>query len=355
MLISVIIDNYNYGQYLAAAIDSALNQSYPTLEVIVVDDGSTDDSRALLPAYQDRINVVLQDNAGQAAALNAGLAHSRGDLVIFLDADDRLLPGHVAQVAAAFGATPSAARAHCRMAVIDAEGHLTGTMKPAAHLPLLSGDLRRQVLNFPDDLPWLPTSGNAYAAAVLRQIMPIPVAEFRILADYYLSHVTPLFGPVIAIDAVGAHYRVHGANHYARDGAPLDLAQVRRTVTHWQAAHVYVHHYAEALQLPGRPATPAEVLSVALIANRLISLKLEPTLHPVPGDSVGGLLRLGWRAAARRFDVSVTLRLLFRLWFALMAAAPRPVAQVLAERFLAPERRPRLNRWLARLQHAAPA
>lgn len=340
MLVSIIVNNYNYGRYIGAAIDSALRQTHPDVEVIVVDDGSTDDSRAVIAGFGERVAAIYQANGGQAAALNAGWARCRGEVVIFLDADDVLRPHVAAEYAAAFAVNSGAARAHCRMIVIDAEGRPTGGVKPAAHLPLLRGDLRRAVMSFPDDLPWLPTSGNAYAAAVLRQIMPIPAEEFRILADYYLSHVTPLFGPVLALDAVGAHYRVHGANHYARDGAPLDLAQVRRTITYWQAAHVYVQRFAAELALPGRPATPNDVLSVALTANRLVSLKLDPARHPVPGDTAGKLLRLGWRAAARRFDVGAGTRLKFRAWFLAMALGPRPLALWLADLLLRPERRP---------------
>ena len=340
MLVSTIVNNYNYGRYVGQAIESALRQTHPSVEVIVVDDGSTDDSRQVIGAFGARVAAVYQPNGGQAAALNTGWAHSHGEVVIFLDADDVLEPHVAADYAAAFGANPGAARAHCRMTVIDADGRPTGGVKPAPGLPLLGGDLRRQVLSFPDDLPWLPTSGNAYAAAVLRQIMPIPAAEFRILADYYLSHVTPLFGPVLALEAVGAHYRVHGANNYARDGAPLDLAQVRRTITYWRAAHVHVQRFAAQLGLPGRPATPDEVLSVALTANRLVSLKLDPAHHPIAGDTAGGLLRLGWRAAGRRFDVGPATRLKFRGWFLAMAPAPRPLARWLADLLLRPERRP---------------
>src|SRR5690242_16227633 len=106
MLVSIIIDNYNYGRYLAAAIDSALSQTHQPLEVIVVDDGSTDDSRAVLDRYAGRVIAITQANAGQASALNAGFARSHGEAVIFLDADDVLLPEQAARVAAALEASP---------------------------------------------------------------------------------------------------------------------------------------------------------------------------------------------------------------------------------------------------------
>ena len=76
------------GAISARRIDSALQQSYPYVEVIVVDDGSTDASLAIILSYNDRMIPILQANGGQAAAFNAGFARSRGDVVIFLDSDD---------------------------------------------------------------------------------------------------------------------------------------------------------------------------------------------------------------------------------------------------------------------------
>src|SRR4051794_40007232 len=104
---SVIITNYNYGRWLGEAIDSALAQADAEVEVIVVDDGSTDDSPDVIASYDGHVHAVFQANAGQAAAINAGFAASRGDPVLFLDADDVLLPHAVARARSALadGAT----------------------------------------------------------------------------------------------------------------------------------------------------------------------------------------------------------------------------------------------------------
>jgi glycosyltransferase involved in cell wall biosynthesis len=91
-LASVIVNNYNYGRFVQEAIDSALDQSYPLTEVIVVDDGSTDQSREIIARYGDRIIPVFKENGGQASAFNAGFRASRGQVIAFLDADDALFP-----------------------------------------------------------------------------------------------------------------------------------------------------------------------------------------------------------------------------------------------------------------------
>jgi glycosyltransferase involved in cell wall biosynthesis len=87
-LVSVIIPTYNSGAYLKEAVESALNQDYPSLEVIVVDDGSTDESANLLTEYLDRISLMTSENLGAASARNLGILSSRGEYIAFLDSDD---------------------------------------------------------------------------------------------------------------------------------------------------------------------------------------------------------------------------------------------------------------------------
>ena len=87
-LVTILICNYNYGRFLAEAIESALAQTWKNIEVIVVDDGSTDESREILTKYKGKIRIILKENGGQASAFNAGIAKARGEIVCFLDSDD---------------------------------------------------------------------------------------------------------------------------------------------------------------------------------------------------------------------------------------------------------------------------
>lgn len=91
-LVSVIIPTYNRGRILCEAVDSVLEQDYSNVELIVVDDGSTDHTAAILAGYQEKIVVIRQPNRGVSAARNAGIAAARGRLISFLDSDDFWLP-----------------------------------------------------------------------------------------------------------------------------------------------------------------------------------------------------------------------------------------------------------------------
>jgi glycosyltransferase involved in cell wall biosynthesis len=104
--VSVVIPAYNYARFVCDAIDSALAQDYPELEIIVVDDGSTDETPAVLAKYGDRIRNIRQPNAGLPAARNTGIHAARHPFVAFLDADDAWRPGMVARVMTAFARLP---------------------------------------------------------------------------------------------------------------------------------------------------------------------------------------------------------------------------------------------------------
>jgi hypothetical protein len=350
LVVDIVINNHNYGAYLGSAIASARRQTHGNVNVVVVDDGSTDDSRAILAAQGNDVTVVLKENGGQASALNAGMERCAGDVVVFLDADDTLHPEAAARVAAAFAADGEVSKVQYRMDVIDADGRVTEEIKPPLHLPLPGGDLERAELAYPFDLVWLPTSGNAFRTDAVRRILPIPEDSYPVCgADWYLVHLTTLLGRVVSLDAVGASYRVHGANSYEPQEASLDLDQLRRTIVFAAATREHLLRLAGEL---GRPR-PRRILSIADLANRLISLKLEPRRHPLPGDSLAGLLRDAIGACRRRDNVSPPMKAMFGLWFAAVAAAPRPPARWLAEIFLFPARRDPLNRVLARLHRSS--
>jgi hypothetical protein len=331
--VDIVIDNWNYARYLPAALDSALAQTLPPTHVVVVDDGSTDESRAIIESYGERVVSVFQRNQGQAAALNAGYSRTNADVVVFLDSDDVLLPETVRHVADAFRVHPDAAKVQYRMEVVNGDGRATGATKPARHLPLPSGDVRTDELAHPFDLTWMPTSGNAFPRHVLERLMPIPEDEFRDCADWYLQHLPPLLGPVVSMRWIGAQYRVHDRNSYELVEPHLDLRHVRQTVRYARVTGDQLARLATELELDA-----SNMLSVADVANRLVSLRLDPGNHPIASDTRADLVALGLRAAKARRDVRAPIRFAFRAWFLLAGALPRPLARPLMQTLVVPER-----------------
>jgi len=94
-VVSIVIPCYNSARFLRAAIDSALAQDYKPIEIIAVDDGSTDETHEILESYGSAIEVVTQANAGVSAARNKGFSVAKGDVIVLLDSDDVLLPSCV--------------------------------------------------------------------------------------------------------------------------------------------------------------------------------------------------------------------------------------------------------------------
>jgi Glycosyl transferase family 2 len=210
--VSIIIDNYNYGRFLQDAIDSALNQTHAHVEIVVVDDGSTDNSREVIGRYGDRVLPVFKSNGGMGSAYNVGVAACRGDAVIILDADDMLLPS-AADVTVRL-LEPGVAKAHWPMREITAEGRETGRIIPSR--PLVGGDVRLRIFrDGPDGYLSPPTSGNAWSRSFLERVMPMPEMDFKRHADMYLATLAPVYGLIRTTAEALSCYRVHGGNDYA--------------------------------------------------------------------------------------------------------------------------------------------
>ena len=120
--ISVVIPVYNGEAFVADAIDSVLAQEGTTFELIVIDDGSTDSTPAILARYGDRVSVSRQANAGEGAARNAAISRMRGELVLFLDADDLIPPGYLSRFVSAAGEAPEIDVFHCGWRAVSLDG-----------------------------------------------------------------------------------------------------------------------------------------------------------------------------------------------------------------------------------------
>jgi glycosyltransferase involved in cell wall biosynthesis len=124
-LVSIIVVCHNYGRFLAEAIESALAQTYPNREVLVVDDGSTDDSLEVASRYRDSIRILTHPNMGFERTCNRAVGEARGEYFAFLSADDVFEPAYVEELVAALRRSPDASFAYCRARMFGARSGLT--------------------------------------------------------------------------------------------------------------------------------------------------------------------------------------------------------------------------------------
>lgn len=315
-LVSVVIPNFNYARFVGRAIESALALDFPNVEVIVVDDGSTDDSRDVIERYRERVTIVHQDNGGQIAACNAGFARVSGDAVVFLDSDDVLHPSLLREANAVW--REGLSKVQVQMRVIDADGRPTGAVLPQFHVVPSADDVKRWV-STAASYPTPPGSGNVYSRRYLEKIFPL-VGEDR-AADSYCLAAAPHLGDVITIAKPLVDYRVHGKNDGAM--ATLDTRRFATEVKRAQARFRYADALPDGANLPKSSAVLNRSLSV--LPYRLASLKLRPSEHPIPRDNSLRVLRDLTLACCTPQGVSRRARAALCLWSLSVAVAPRPL------------------------------
>jgi len=240
---TVLIDTYNYGRFIEQAIDSVLSQDFPgeELEIIVVDDGSTDDTAERVRKYGARIKYLQKQNGGQASAFNLGFAHAQGEVIVLLDADDYFLPGKLQRVFEAFRSNPDVGMVYHRFPQM----HPGPVMIPAIGFEPLSGFLpanKRLLSKYRAH----QSSCLAFRRSTLQDILPIP-ESIKISADSFLELTAILIAPILAIDEDLAVYRIHGRNLCAGDFQATTAEEAKRlvvstnTVRHgieqWISAH----------------------------------------------------------------------------------------------------------------------
>ena len=319
-LVSIVIINHNYGRFLRDAVDSALAQDHGAVEVVVVDDGSTDGSGAVLDALPAGIVQVRQRQCGHVRALNAGFAACGGQIVMFLDADDVLYSGCVTTALAAW--RPGCVKLQYRLDTIDAEGRDLHLQFPAYSHTLDPREIRARALRH-GFYPWPVSSGNAFSRAYLDQVLPIDADTIFKSPDGFLNKMAPLFGDVLTLGEVLGGYRVHGRNAWAHSAASAALPDYARTVRFDAVLHRAFVERAAAL---GHAVGPYERMAVlAWLEMRFLSLRHARTHHPIAGDTVPGVLRHGLRAARLAPDTTAAGRVLWSAWFVALATCPKPL------------------------------
>lgn len=209
-LVSVLVINYNYSQYLPEALESLLGQTYTKWQAILVDDGSKDNSREIMSNFSKRdtrFKCVFKENGGVPSALNAAYAHADGDIIALLDSDDAFLPSKIEWCVKAFQKNSDCGFAGHFVRMVDK------TSKPIKGPPqrLISGWLVPEALSDGGRAPLPVAGGLVFRNDVARILFPIPLSYQR-GADAYLACLALLFTPFACSDQELALYRQHGSN-----------------------------------------------------------------------------------------------------------------------------------------------
>jgi glycosyltransferase involved in cell wall biosynthesis len=229
-LITVLITTHNYGHFIEQAIDSVLSQDFALgqVQILVVDDGSTDDTAGRVKKYGSRVEYFYQQNGGQASALNFGFARARGEIIALLDADDFCLPGKLARIAQAFEQDPALGMIYHRLREWHTE---TDAYTELAFLPV-SGDIHSTPDLFLSYEPH-PTSAVAFRRTALAPFLPIP-DNIRMLADCFPIALMAFHSPVLAIPEFLTIYRIHQKNSYYADERQMPPEMWKSRLEMWR-------------------------------------------------------------------------------------------------------------------------
>lgn len=339
-VVSIVVNNYNYEQFVSEAIDSALNQTYPHVEVIVVDDGSKDNSPEIIQKYGDRITAILKQNGGQGSAFNQGFKASHGDIIMFLDSDDYLYPQAAQQIVTNW--KPDLANLEYRLNLIDGEGKFLD-LYPARELHFDTGNVLPILLKT-GRYSATVTSGNAFSRKFLEQVLPVPEVDFRISADGYLITLVPFYGAIAAIEEPLGAYRKHGKNLWALSSQKIPVASFRKAVAHDLLKYKVLASKAQELghtidhELGSR--------DYPHLISRIASCRLEPEHHPEPFDRGVDLAVKGYQAIWQYSEYPWKRKLIVSLWFLWVGLMPRPLAEPAIAWLVATNSRPKAIDWM---------
>jgi glycosyltransferase involved in cell wall biosynthesis len=219
-LVSILVSNYNYARYIGDSLQSALDQTYTNFELIVCDDGSTDDSVSVIEEYErkdPRLRFIPKRNGGQASGFNAAFAASRGEIIALLDSDDLFLPNKVERIVANFQANPDCGFGLHRIIRINANMQRQGVWPMSSALP--QGWYGSRLMEDGGILAVMPpTSGLSLRRQVADRIFPLPLESPLVACpDQLITRLAPLITNVTREDEALSQYRLHNNNNYGQD------------------------------------------------------------------------------------------------------------------------------------------
>ncbi len=269
-LITALIDTYNHERFIERAITSVLEQDVPQdgLEILVVDDGSTDRTAEIAAKFAPRVRLLRKQNGGQASAFNTGVPEARGEYVALLDGDDWWAPNKLGIVLEAFAQHPKIGTVGHGFFHADDEGQAFERVAPQA-AERLDFTSVENIGRFRPLRCFFGTSRVVYRRDLLAQILPVP-AGIVIEADEYLWTIALCLRPAMVLERALTFYRMHGGNLYM--GRTEDPARVRRK---YDSLACLAGALTERLPTLGIPAALSEValepLRIEVDQHRLAS------------------------------------------------------------------------------------
>lgn len=279
MRVGILINNYNNGKWLRTCIDSALAQTRPADEVIVYDDGSSDDSLAILRSYRDRIRLIegvhrfdRSGIASQAAAIAGAFAASTADHLYLLDGDDSYRPHHLADCEAAWQKSPDAVMIQVAMQHVDVEGRL-GRVHWIKHFE--QTDYLRAIYRLHDPRLFTPTSSLGFSRRCLSEHLPIKIPQSGLTSasDIRLCWAAAFSGRILWLSNISVNYLQHPASMAVYTGFAANTIR--------QNTEMVINDFNEYARLRGHPG-------VNPWRNRAIQKQFLRSLLPRRiGDAIG--------------------------------------------------------------------
>jgi glycosyltransferase involved in cell wall biosynthesis len=285
--VSIIIPTYNGDRFVAETLDSVLRQTYADYEIIAVDDGSRDTTLQILAGYgelhRDRIRIVAQANQGVAAARNRGLGLAQGELIIFLDQDDLLLPDKLTVQVPYFDRFPDVGIVHSGWRLVDAQGHKLSDSEPWREVPVLNaaGWIRRMPVLFSAMIfrrDWLERVKGLDRQ--FKQVCDVDLIQRLILAScqsVWLPQITVLYRQHDRNDSLNTLVQAEECwlvlkQFFGRSDIPVEIRQVERESHYYTAVWI-----AWRLYYTGELKRSMQYLQKSLLYTPFV--KTETILH----------------------------------------------------------------------------
>lgn len=275
-LVSVILNSYNYEEYVQEAIRSVLCQTYPNIELIIVDDGSSDGSRDIIEETTAdapiSVITIFKDNAGQASAFNDAYAKVAGSIVSFLDSDDIWHADKIQQVVDFMRMFPDGAVYQHQM---DTGERLKRGGMMSADVFQLWKQWDNGIFNIADSYvgilfgPFVPTSGLTFPKSILDRVFPIP-KQLVTCADAFLTRACAAYGPVYSLPATLGVWREHAQNAGGREEFDFVNFWLPKVMP---ALNKYYEDHNLGLKLVFEPSSRSAVPADRLLSQRFSTLE----------------------------------------------------------------------------------